>query len=344
MDIPISNIYYLLCYAWNKLDEKEIVEINADNYNSLIDLLTKVLTNGTSYLLKRGLDRDYIEVSEKVNGVKGKMDISSTIKHNLLVQKKTICEYDEFDYDILHNQIVKSTLENVLRISELNRDLKHEVWVILKRFPKIKSIPVKRTDFQRIRLDRNNSFYDFLLNVCYIINENIKLDESDGKLKFKEFDRDDKKMPYLFESFVRNFFQQEQKVFTVSRDNIRWKLMADIDGDEKYLPIMQTDISLKSTGRKIIIDTKYYKEILKNHFSKEEIISGNLYQIYAYLKNQENPDDKLSYAAEGILLYPAVDKSISKSFRFESYKITIHTINLNQEWRRIHDDLLEILR
>jgi hypothetical protein len=43
MAIPIENIYFLLCYAWNKLDEKERVDVSIDDKTELLDLFAKVL-------------------------------------------------------------------------------------------------------------------------------------------------------------------------------------------------------------------------------------------------------------------------------------------------------------
>lgn len=343
MQIPIQNIYFLLCYAWDKLDEKNVVNINASDYNSLLDLFSKVLINGTSYLLKRGLDRDYKLKEDTVSGVKGKMNISETIKNNLLVKKKTLCQFDEFDYDIIHNQIVKTTLEKILRTKDVDETLKHQIWVLLKRLPYIQSIHLTSSIYKKVRLHRNNRFYNFLLNVCQIINENLQVNEKSGEFKFIEFDKDDNKMPYVFEGFVRNFYKLEQSEFKVFRENINWKVIPEITGDEAYLPKMETDISLKSERRKIIIDTKYYKEALKYHYGREKIISSNLYQIHAYVKNQVTPDDILAQKCDGVLLYPSVNKTISKSYKMDNHKITIQTINLNQDWRKIREDLLEII-
>jgi 5-methylcytosine-specific restriction enzyme subunit McrC len=59
MQIPIENIYYLLCYAWNKLDEKERVNVSIDDKTELLDLFAKILINATKMLLKRGIDKNY---------------------------------------------------------------------------------------------------------------------------------------------------------------------------------------------------------------------------------------------------------------------------------------------
>ena len=68
MDIPILNIYYLLSYAWDKLDEAEPQEVSQVDNQNVINLFARVLSNRTSYLLRRGLDRGYVEKSGKVKG------------------------------------------------------------------------------------------------------------------------------------------------------------------------------------------------------------------------------------------------------------------------------------
>ena len=60
MEIPIQNIYYLLCYAWNKLEEGNIVDVKGIETNKLYNLFAKVLINGASRLLKMGLDRGWV--------------------------------------------------------------------------------------------------------------------------------------------------------------------------------------------------------------------------------------------------------------------------------------------
>ena len=57
MIIPIENIYYLLCYAWNILDEKDKVKVSVDDRTELLDLFAKILIQGTRILLKRGIEK-----------------------------------------------------------------------------------------------------------------------------------------------------------------------------------------------------------------------------------------------------------------------------------------------
>jgi len=342
MQIPIQNIYYLLCYAWNKLDESDIVNVEAISTTELIDLFAKILINSTARLLKQGLDRNYVEHEYIVNGIKGKLNLSASVKHNILPARKTVCLYDEFDYNILHNQILKTTISKLLKVNKLDDGLKIELHHLFQKLPPISEIKIRNSYFKQIRLHRNNYHYDFALKVCQIINENLFIDESSGNYKFKDFTREEKPMARLFEEFVKNFYKIEQSDFLVKRDNINWKFVSESEEDSRMLPIMQTDISLHSPTRKIIIDTKYYKDAFKTRFSQRKIDSSNLYQLFSYLKNQES-DSEITKSCEGILLYPAVETGFKLCYEYEYHRITVMSINLNQNWFDIKKDLLEIL-
>jgi 5-methylcytosine-specific restriction enzyme subunit McrC len=79
MRIPIANIYYLLCYAWNRLREKDIVSVSTTDCKSLLDLFARVLIVGMTHLLKRGLDRGYVHHAEDSRCLRGKLSASETI-------------------------------------------------------------------------------------------------------------------------------------------------------------------------------------------------------------------------------------------------------------------------
>jgi 5-methylcytosine-specific restriction enzyme subunit McrC len=341
MNIPIQNIYFLLCYAWDKLDESDIIDVKAISTTKLIELFTSVLINGTNYLLKKGLERYYTEDEYIVNGIKGKLNLSASIKSNS-IKEKTICLYDELDYNILHNRILKTTIRNLLRINNLDNKLKDELHRIFIKLPPIKEIKIRSFHFKEIRLHRNNRYYDFILKVCHIIHENLFINESSGDYKFQDFIREEKSMARLFESFVRNFYKREQLDYKVSGEIIKWKLMAENKSHMDMLPLMRTDISLKSPLKKIIIDTKFYKEAFHKSFSNEKINSGHLYQLFSYLKNQED-NSEITRNCEGILLYPSVGYDFRYSYQYETHKIRILSINLNQEWYEIKRELLAII-
>jgi 5-methylcytosine-specific restriction enzyme subunit McrC len=192
-----------------------------------------------------------------------------------------------------------------------------------------------------VHLHRNNLLYRFVLNIAYLVNENIVLDETTGNYEFVDFIRDDRKMAIIFENFVRNFYKDQLKSsgYDVKPEIIKWNISEADPFSLDYLPVMKTDISITSTSRKIIIDTKYYKECLQEHYDKKSIISSNLYQLLAYLENADSQSG-LTTKCEGMLLYPSVQQELALNYTIEDHKISIRTINLNQDWKRISADLL----
>src|SRR5262245_59189081 len=110
MKIPVQNIYYLLCYAWNTLDEGRLVDVSHETARSLPELFARVLETGMASLLRRGLDRGYVEEAEDTRSLKGKINLSETMKRNLLLRSRVHCVFDSFHHDVLHNRIVKTTL------------------------------------------------------------------------------------------------------------------------------------------------------------------------------------------------------------------------------------------
>lgn len=342
MQIPIQNIYYLLCYAWNKLEEKDKVNVSTDDATELVDLFAKVLINATKILLKRGLDKSYVNYRNEIPAIKGKIAITETLQLNLLAKQRAICIYDEFSSNILTNQILVTTLRKLLKIKKLDKNLKQQIKKLLYMFPHISTIHIKLTHFKQIRLHRNNRFYDFILKVCQIIHENILPGEEVGTFLFADFTRDKRKMNRLFEEFIFQFYKIEQSKFKVKREQINWQFSSDNDQALSYLPIMRTDISLLTSTEKIIIDAKYYQETLSEYYGKKSIKSANLYQLFSYLINQEKLDLRTK-SAKGILLYPTIDAEYDLEYSFQQHSILIRTVNLNEKWQVIAKRLQEII-
>ena len=105
--------------------------------------------------------------------------------------------------------------------------------------------------------------------------------------------------------------------------------------------IIDTDISLTSATRKIIIDSKFTPEATQHHYEAETLRSSHLFQINAYLTNL--PVGKLTDTCEMMLLYPTVDSPLSHDFMDGLHRIKIRTINLEQNWQGIHKDLLALV-
>lgn len=220
----------------------------------------------------------------------------------------------------------------------------HQIENILSYLSEISTIDITNDLSNPIYRHKLNHNYIILLDICRLLNESLVPIGLDGEERFIDFSRDEKKMRMIFQKFVFNFYKLEQSELNVKRENIEWNFKYDSDLAKKLLPNMQTDISLESKDRKIIIDTKYYKETLNKRFESEKIRSDHLYQLSSYLYNVESkqPID-INKQCEGILLYPAVDCELNIEYKFRSHKLKIITLNLNNDWKEINKKLLRII-
>ncbi len=340
--IPIKNIYYMLCYAWDKLKEKDIVSVDESAGKDIYDLFARVLISGLNHLIKRGMDRAYINVNEDVSTLRGKINFNESMKRILWLKGKLTCEFDELSYNILHNQIIKSTLNALINNEEIDISLKNKMIELNKYFRDIDDMKLSKKLFGQVKINRNNHYYGFLINICEIIFDNLLVDEKSGYTTFRDFERDERQMAYLFEHFVRKFYKRELNDYTVYRENIYWSANENDVESFKLLPHMQTDISIESINRKIIMDTKYYKDVFTYNMDIKKLNSSNLYQLFAYLINNESKGG-VNLESEGILLYPTVNEEVDLEYFIQGHRISIKTLNLNQEWQEIHNRLLEII-
>jgi 5-methylcytosine-specific restriction enzyme subunit McrC len=128
---------------------------------------------------------------------------------------------------------------------------------------------------------------------------------------------------------------------SVSAEQIAWDVSSPHAASADLLPIMRTDVSLRSINKTIIIDAKYYGQTLQSHREHESVRSGHLYQLFAYIKNLERnggPDA----TAEGILLYPKVQRDVDFRSVIQGHPLRAKTIDLMQPWGAIRRELLSL--
>ncbi len=340
--IPIQNIYYLLCYAWNRLAEGEIVDVSGIDSNELADLFATVLINGVNHTLRRGLDKGYEPHEEELSSIRGRIDIAMTTRRMLVAQGHARCNFDEFTVNTMPNRIIKSTLRFLANIPTLNKELKGKLLKLYRSLHDVDDVPLNKFLFRKIQLNSNNRFYRFLLNICEMVLSSWLLDEQSGKYKFKDFIRDDRAMARLYESFILNFYKMELKGSDVKKEKIKWTASSETDPSLSYLPSMETDISIRDKDRTLIIDAKYYSRTFQSYYDKESIHSGNLYQILAYLDNLTSNGGN-DAKAEGMLVYPEIEKRLRETYTMNGRQIHIRTLDLSQDWKDIRSELLDLV-
>jgi 5-methylcytosine-specific restriction enzyme subunit McrC len=163
-----------------------------------------------------------------------------------------------------------------------------------------------------------------------------------GQERFRDLLSDEKIMERVFEEFLRNFYRLKQQEFArVDSGHLKWAAEPVGQSDLNLLPEMRTDVTLRNAQRTIIMDAKYYKDALLEHYGTKRAHSGNLYQLLAYLRAEAASVKDVK--PEGILIYPVGDSEVDQTYVIDGYRVRLYTLNLNQNWQKIEEDLLDLL-
>lgn len=342
--IPIKNIYYMLCYSWNVLEQSDNVLLGSEKFDNIYNLLSKIYINGVNSLIKRGFSRYYILENESSSIIKGKINVSESIKKQTIHRANMICQYDDFSQNIKLNQIVKTTINMLIKAPQLDLNLKNKLIKLRLAFTDIDEVRLSREIFASLRYNKNNYHYRMLVNISQLLYQGLITNEEEDNIQFADFVRDSQ-MAKLFEKFILNFYKMhlDEKVYTVHSPKINWNLDGEVSEEEiSLLPEMRTDIVIenKMTNTQLIIDTKYYVKTLvtSNWGDIEKVRTGHLYQILAYVDNSKFEGD-----IKGLLLYPTVEKEINAKFPIGGKNVGIRTLNLDDEWCNIVNRLIEIV-
>ena len=334
--ILIRNIYYMLSYAFQELRKNNYDEISKEDFEYIQDLFAEILYKGISYQLKQGLYREYIERKDTLSVLKGKLDIQGTIRNRIRRKNTLSCEYDELSEDNDFNQILKTTASILIREKHVRTKRKKQLKSLMPFFEGVKEIDPFNIHWNMLRYQRNNQTYKMLMNICYFILDGMLMTTESGSYKMATFS--DEHMNRLFEKFVLEYYRRHYPKLSANPDKIDWDITDRNTATLDSLPAMKTDITLHNGDCTLIIDTKYYGSMMQEQFDKQTIHSGNLYQVFTYVKNLDKDN---TGNISGMLLYARTQEEIAPDLdaRFGKNRIMVRTLDLNCDFSAIESQL-----
>ena len=335
--IYIKNVYHMLAYAFRALDMDEYDDLSSEDFEHIHDLFAAILAKGITRQVKRGLYREYLNHVEDLAAVRGKIELSGTMRNKIARHQRITCEYDELSENNLLNQVLKTTSMLLLRHGEVSEGHRAELRKAMLFFSSVNEIDPSSIRWDAIRFHRSNASYRFLLSVCQLVLDGMLITTDEGERKLARF-ADDQRMSRLFEKFILEYFAAECDYATASSPQIKWALD---DGFGTMLPVMQSDIVLSRNNRALIIDAKYYTRTTQQFYDAATIHSANLYQIFTYVKNKEAELAGKDHMVSGMLLYAKTDEEIQPDgvYQMSGNQISVRTLDLNRPFEDIRKQL-----
>ena len=335
--IRVRNVFHMLAYAFSALTEQGYRAVATEDFENAAELCAAILERGVSLQLKRGLGQEYVSRTEARSSLRGTIKVTESVKSQAIWRRQLVCSYDEFSVDTTMNRVIRATVALLVR-SDISRARKKSLKKLMVYFANVRDIDLHTVDWN-MRYDRNNRTYRMLMAVCWLVVKGLLQTQSDGATRMMDF-FDEQRMCRLYEKFILEYYRREHPRLRASASFVEWALD---DGMSEGLPAMRSDITLSAGGRVLIIDAKYYASTMQSNFNKRTVHSGNLYQIFAYVKNKQAALERVGERVEvsGMLLYAATDEEVQPdvTYRMSGNQIGVRTLDLDRPFEEIRAQL-----
>lgn len=312
----LKNLMFMLSYT-NALDIKDtgIGSLGA-KHESFIEACISIYANRLSrYLIRFGSPKAYVEQSENLTTIRGKIAFAKQSTINSLNQARVYCDYSEFTID---NSLTRAFKFVSIALARLTRD--SASLTLLNRciglLDGVQLSYVNPQALERITIGKRDPNFISLINLTGMFLKRLRPEFSDhvrNKVFGLVFD-----MNELFEEFIYQALKRNETFLEIEVTAQKRKRLVNAERDflssgewvDRSLFDTFTDISIKpKIGPEFIIDTKY--KIIgsaKNHYG---ISNQDAYQVLAYRQIHKNDVSDPTVA----LLYPKFSEDLQKEFR-----------------------------
>ena len=319
----LQNLMFMLSYT-NALEINDTgIGSLAQSNDSFIEAYISIFANRlVRHLIRFGQPKAYVEKSENLNSIKGKISFGKQSTINAFDQSKMFCDYSEFTennsisraFKFVSHSLMKLS-KNAATISSLNR--------CVGLLDGVETTYVTAEELARCSLGKRDPNFIALINLTKMFLNKLRPDFS-GDRKTKVFallfDMNELFEEFIFQALKRNesllgievSAQKRKRLVTAERD-----FLSTGEWVNRSLFDTYTDISVKpKSGPSFIMDTKY--KIVHSGKSHYGIGNQDAYQILAYRQIHKDHISEPSVA----LLYPKSSENLQKEFRVNGSSTT----------------------
>ncbi len=348
--IPVRNLWLLMLYASDLFRELGQGKIALEeNPEDIPDLVAEILARLVERRLMRNLSFGYQPQKAVLSRVKGRIDLLDTERHQLLSRGLVACRFEDLTVNTPRNRFVRAALATVASVVSRS-DLAHRCRTLATclRQTGVTGERPTRSEVSADQLGRHDSNDQKMVTAARLAFDLALPTETSGTQLLPLPDREITWIRHLYEKAVAGFYDTvlSGSGWRVEAGKpLAWLIEHRTPGIDKILPSMRTDIILDhhETGRRIIIDTKFTSIVTRGWYREESLRSAYLYQIYAYLRSQENNSTASTIHSSGLLLHPSIHKMVNESVVIQGHEIRFATIDLGTTACEIRRQLLEVV-
>lgn len=349
--IPVRNLWLLMLYASDLYrTEREAFAGAEDNPDDLADLVARLLANEVESRLRRQLTASYQPKHAELNRVRGRIDMLTTERRQLLARGRVACRFEDMTIDTPRNRFVRAALEKIAALAttpEVTRRCRALAATL--RGMGVAGLTPTRAALSLERFSRNDADDRRMVAAATLAFDLALPSEAGDAHWLAQPQRQETWVRHLFEKAVAGFYDialQADGWVVRPGKSLYWQIEDKTAGIDRILPSMRTDIILEHAAkqRRLVIDTKFAAILSRGWYRDQTLRNAYLYQIYAYLRSQVGRGDPLADRASGLLLHPAVNGAVDEAVIIQGHAIRFATVDLAAPSRAIRQQLLRAVR
>lgn len=245
-------------------------DVKSDFFEVLIYLFSKY----TRELFNSSLYQQYVEVTNELPFVKGRLNTTNYINDNISKGRwhKLNCTYDSFELDNEFNRIIKYVTTLLFNATSSQENKKH-LREILFFLDEVSDERATAEQCSRIAFNPMFGEFDTVRDYCELFLSNCVSFDYKNDLKLFTFLLP---MEYVFEDFIFGFIEKEIPEIIAKSQR------SDTYLDESRNFNIKPDLWIKTPKKSLIADTKYKIVYSDEDDPKKGISQNDLYQMLAY--------------------------------------------------------------
>lgn len=302
-DTRVRQLFLEMLKAVRSINGKtfKLTNLNAKK-NNLLEVFISKFLNESDMIIKRGLKSSYVTVQSNEKFLKGKLLMTQQLRKNIVNQSYFFNEYDEFMTNSAENQLIKTTLEYLLKNSRDNNNLRIiREQLVYFEFVDLTNSPEQT--FQKVSIGRNYTYYEQTLDWCRIFLSRKSFTSFKGSsLAFAILFP----MEEIFEAYIAHIMKKSIPDANVSAQDKKYSLF-DRTNETKAGYRLRPDLVVRfEDNRTTIADTKW--KVLDSTGPSQT----DLYQMYAYYTRYRHKSENVDKV---VLIYPYSSSYSENEFR-----------------------------
>ncbi|MDG1672844.1 MAG: McrC family protein [Flavobacteriaceae bacterium] len=305
-NIELHNTKKVFLKMLSKLKNSPFLNISSAHLKTsssfpLLEVFIENYINEIKMIIRSGLKSQYAQKQENLNFIKGKIVNSLNFKYNHSNKARFYCEFDEFSENMVYNQLIKSTLLKLNRISKSHYN-RSNILQLLHHFDPVNESSDFISDFKKVS-GSNRLFLNYTqaiaLSEVFLMNKSFTNFSGNSKNIAILFP-----MERIFEDYVGHLMKTYADGYEIKSQDKSYYLVSNHKDKSKFRLKPDFIATNKENHKQIIFDTKW--KLLDENLERKNynISQSDMYQLYAYgkkyaLNNSYSNEPKL------VLLYPS---------------------------------------